>query len=78
MMGKYMVEKWERKGGWNDFCIVVRGSSEEAKGMRNGLMLVTCLPPKPWVFSEPGCCLVTCLGLWPHHSLCDVHEFSDS
>lgn len=30
---------------WSDLCAVVRGSSEEARVVRNGMMRAECLPP---------------------------------
>lgn len=38
MMNKYMVEKWERVR-WNGLYAVVRGRLEEARAVRNVLML---------------------------------------
>lgn len=51
-MHKCMVVKWKRKrqkGSW----AVVRGRTEEARTVRNGLMLVACLSPGTRVVSRP-------------------------
>lgn len=45
-------------------CAVVRGSSEEARAERNGLVLIACLLPETRVMPGPGLCLGLCLGLW--------------
>lgn len=42
-------------------CAVLRGSSEEARAVRDGLMLAACLPPGPsvvLVLLQPGCVLM--------------------
>lgn len=43
MVNKYIVEMG-KKARQDGLCAVVRGSSEEVRVVRNGLMLTACLP----------------------------------
>ena len=67
MVNKYMIEMGEKERQ-DGLYAMVRGSSEEVRVVRNGLMLTACLPPCTRWHLGLGCCQGPCLGSYPSNS----------